>query len=285
MSQLEVADLAELLGSSWPDNSGIILYGSSLFEPVNVVNDIDVVVLVPYACRRRLIKTYKDKEIHINVLSSDVFLKDLAEARYGEYYLNKVMNPYCPLNQSAAIDEIATMVKKHRALLTFSLAYSVARKLSVHDIVRIATLMRVFQFPHYLGPAITAFSNTSSRMFIDLMIQYRQAVEALSVEGILRQETPEEFSLCKSPESHELTEIWERMTLAIPNYWRTFAEIHPSGWSDVNAYLKRHATKLQDTLKRHPEGLKELFNNSVLFDTAEHWFESRIAGGKRKRHG
>src|ERR1051325_3212701 len=77
----------------FPTNSGVLLYGSCLFEVLSLTNDIDVVVFASNHQRKRLTTRLGGKDIHISLLSSDVFEKDASDSAFGEYYLNKLMNP------------------------------------------------------------------------------------------------------------------------------------------------------------------------------------------------
>lgn len=257
-------ELRSYLLSHFPRNSGILVYGSAIYEPIAEIDDIDVLVLSPEPSRKRLVSSYNGKGLHISILSKDVLIEDLAESRYGEYYVNKVMNPYWMVMGNAELDAIIRLAKRTKALSTIALMYPLVTSFTVLEMIKLITLIRTFQFPHYFASAVTMFAHTSSISFLNFTNEYRQTLYQLSEEGILEQKASDEFSTRQSATPFDSRNVWEQFYMAIPRYWNIFAEIHEGRWSAVEGYLKKRAQNLQNALTRHQQGMMELLSNRFV---------------------
>lgn len=262
-------NLYKSLNSIWPENLGIFVYGSLLFKPIDAVDDIDVVILMPNSSRERIVKMYDKLEMHINLLSKDVFLNDLHEGIYGEYYVNKIMNPYYPLRETEELRRIfkeAKDVKATQSLMFISGIITQPIYFSVIDLIKIITCIRIFQFPHYLSSAITMFSHMNSKHFMRFIEEYSITLKSLSSKGIIKQVTSDQYVLFPDRDDKRLEVFLARFLRIVPLYWKTFAEIHKENNDSINLYLKKRGKSLSISMK----------NYSIFFEVLSNSFSKHI---------
>jgi len=270
MERAEYVDPDELrthLLAHFPGDWAILVYGSTIYEPVAEINDIDVLMLSPKPSRRRLVSSYCGRELHISILSKDILIADLVDSQYGEYYVNKVMNPYWMVMENAELDAIIRLARRTKALSTIALMCPLVPSFTVLEMIKLITLIRSFQFPHYFASAVTMFAHTSSISFTNLASEYHQSLCQLAEESILARTASDEFAVPQSPNPPDLSNVLEQFYGAIPRYWNTFAEIHEGHWSSVQAYLKKRAEKQQKALTKYQQGMRELLNNRVVLSS------------------
>lgn len=270
METAEYVNLNELriyLLSHFPGNLGILVYGSAIYEPLAEIDDIDVLILSPKPTRKRLVSSYSGKGLHISILSKDILIADLVESQYGEYYVNKVMNPYWMVMENAELDAIIRLARRTKALSAIALMYPLVPSFTVLEMIKLITLIRSFQFPHYFASAVTMFAHTSSISFLNLASEYRQTLYQLAKESILEQTASDEFAMRQGANPSDLRKVLEQFYMAIPRYWNTFAEIHEGHWSTVEGYLKKRAEKQQNALTRYQQGMTELLSNRFVLSS------------------
>jgi len=261
----EWIELGNYLNSIWPENLGIFIYGSLLFKPIELVDDIDVVILMPYQIRKRVIKIYNEREMHINLLSKDIFLNDLNDGIYGEYYVNKIMNPYYALRETTELKEIFEKAREVKTIQALKFASSLITRpiiFCVIDLIKLITLIRIFQFPHYLYSAITIFSHSSSEPFMRLLDEYSTSLKLLVSKGMIKQVTTDQYLLLPSQNNSSFADFLKKSLKIIPLYWKTFAEVHGRGYDEIYSYLEEKVMKLNIAIKDHPNVIMEILSNS-----------------------
>jgi len=236
-------DVTDYLNTICPNNKGIFVYGSILFEPITAINDIDLVILTSSECRQRIVKQWSGQELHINLLSKNIFLDDLYNGTYGEFYVNKIMNPYRFLKETEPLVEIFMTAKKIKVLQALKLFNKTQTRFSIMDMVKLITCIRIFQFPHYLSPATSMFSNNTSDFFATFISEYLNVLSMLVKDKVLIQIESEEFIYIQDQSCNKWMDTWITSCRIIPLYWNTFKELH-KGKSKIKTYLEKHINKL-----------------------------------------
>jgi hypothetical protein len=259
----DISKIKTFLNKMWPQNLGMYIYGSFIFERISEVDDIDVVVLVRSNRPQRIVEIFEGKEMHINVLSQSVFLQDIEESKFGEYYVNKVMNPYLPLKETRQLYKIFSIARRVKTLNALKLAsfLKIKKCFCPNDIVKLVTVIRLLQFPHYLGPAITMFSNTSSPLFLNLVKEYELALNTLLEEGVVVKKRSNMYAFNYQVMEEDLISEVTRFISIVPKYWKTFIEVHGGNWSSVESYLEKHSEKLKKKLTKNRKVSKMLLKD------------------------
>jgi hypothetical protein len=255
--------ISEHLNRMFPHNSGIFIYGSVLFRPVARINDIDVVVITDFAERKRLVEIVESTEMHINLVSKDVFEDDLSQRKYGEYYVSKIMNPHKVIRDSTSLRMLFCRTKSAKLREALVLAGQLCQEFDPKDAAKLVTWLRILQFPHYMSSAVMTFANLRSDVVVEFLNDYATALQQLARERFLH-ENSGRFVLATMPQRDERANMWSRYMSTVPLYWRTFEELHGGGADVIAAYAQRHTLTLIDLLTTHLSGVAELKTSCFL---------------------